>query len=201
MGVEYDTVEYQQGPAPDFSRADWMDKKHTLGLPFPNLPYLMHGDLKLTETMAIHKYLAEVYDQTLLGKNATDKARVTMFGCVIGEMKNKITPPCYMSGDKNEIIEEYTKRLPPILANKGDHQFLIGDYPTYIDFYFFEMIELLKFLTEGAVIKEFPALESYVLRMKALNGLKEYLADPSCHDVQLDFNNVVAKLNGKQSFM
>lgn len=84
MGVEYDLVEYQQGPAPDFSRADWMDKKFTLDLPFPNLPYLKHGDFKLTETMAIHEYLANVYDQSLMGKNAKDKARVQMFAQVIG---------------------------------------------------------------------------------------------------------------------
>ena len=62
---------------------------------------MIHGDIKLTETMAIHKYFAEVYDQSLLGKNAMDKARVTMFAQVVSALKMKITMPCYMSGDKN----------------------------------------------------------------------------------------------------
>jgi len=114
-GVEYDLVEYQQGPAPDFSRATWLDKKFTLDLPFPNLPYIIHGDFKLTETMAIHKYFAEMYDQSLLGKNAADKARVTMFAMVVGALKMKVTGPCYMSGDKNEIIEVYKAGMPAIL--------------------------------------------------------------------------------------
>merc|ERR1711934_1312239 len=83
-----------------------MDVKHTLGLEFPILPYLMHGDLKLTETIAIHKYLAEVYDQSLLGKNATDKARTNMFAGVVYDFKMTITPPCYRDEDKSPIIEE-----------------------------------------------------------------------------------------------
>ena len=199
-GVDYENVEYTQGPAPDFSRAEWLDKKFTLGLDFPNLPYLMHGDLKLTESLAIHKYLAEVYDQSLLGKNAVDKARANMCAGVITDLKMKVTMPCYVSGDKNEIIEEYKKRLPPILDNKGDKPFLIGDYPTYIDFYFFEIVQLLKMVTEGEVLKEFPALVSYCVRMQGLKGLKEYLADPNCHDAKLIFNNTVAKINGTQGF-
>ena len=178
-----------------------MDVKHTLGLAFPNLPYLIDGDFKLTETLAIHKYLAELYDQTLLGKNPKDKARVTMFACVVTEMKMKITPPFYRTEDKTEIIEEYKKRLPPILANKGEHQFLVGNYPTYIDFYFFEMMELLRFVTEGAILEEFPDLKAYRLRMLGLKGLKEYLSDPNCHDVKLEFNNVVAKQNRKQTYV
>ena len=60
--MEFDLVEYIVGPPPDYSGAEWTDKKFTLNLPFPNLPYIIHGDTKLTETMAIHEYLAEVYD-------------------------------------------------------------------------------------------------------------------------------------------
>lgn len=53
-----------------FTGADWEDKVYTgpekwfgngdkasLGLPFPNLPYLIKDDLKLTESAAIAKYI------------------------------------------------------------------------------------------------------------------------------------------------
>ena len=199
-GVEYELQEYVQGPGPDFSRADWMDKKFTLGLPFPNLPYLIHGDFKLTETMAIHKYFAEMYDQALLGKNAVDKARVTMFAGVIGGLKMKVTMPCYVSGDKNEIIEAYKAGMPEILKNKGNHAFLVGDYPTYIDFYFYEMCQACDFAVDGQLFKDYPELVSYSLRVQDLKGLKEYFADPNCHDAALTFNNTVAKINGTRGF-
>ncbi len=34
-------------------KSSWFDEKHNLGLPFPNLPYLIDGDLKFTQTNAI----------------------------------------------------------------------------------------------------------------------------------------------------
>ena len=148
-GVDYDCVEYQQGPAPDFSRQTWFDVKPTLGLPFPNLPYLIHGDFKLTESLAIHVYLAEVYDQSLLGKTAADRARVSMFAGVISGLKMKVTMPCYTTGEKADIITAYKAGMPAILEHKGKNAFLVGDYPTYIDFYFFEMCEMIDAVTEG----------------------------------------------------
>ena len=40
--------------------AEWFGKdKHSLGLPFPNLPYLLHGDIRLTESEALTDYLLE----------------------------------------------------------------------------------------------------------------------------------------------
>lgn len=108
--------------------------------------------------------------------------------------------PCYVSGDKSEIIKEYQAGMPAILKHKGDNAFLIGDYPTWIDFFFFEMVQSIDLATEGQLMKDHPELASYVLRMKELKGLKEYLADPNCHDAQLEFNNVIAKINGKKGF-
>ena len=36
------------------SRQTWLDQKDTLGLDFPNLPYFIDGEVKITEHMAIH---------------------------------------------------------------------------------------------------------------------------------------------------
>ena len=67
LGVDYSVDQYEQGEAPDFDRSAWLNVKSTLGLPFPNLPYLIDGDLKLTETNAIMKYIASKYGPELLG--------------------------------------------------------------------------------------------------------------------------------------
>ena len=48
---------YVQGPGPEFSRKGWLDKKFNLGLDFPNLPFLIDGDLNITESMNIYNYL------------------------------------------------------------------------------------------------------------------------------------------------
>ncbi len=48
-----------------------------MGLVFPNLPYLIDGDFKLTESRAINLYVIMKSGKTdLLGKTIEDKARV-----------------------------------------------------------------------------------------------------------------------------
>ena len=58
VGVEYDQKFYVCGDGPDFSRTDWTDVKGSFGLDFPNLPYYIEGNLKLTESWAILRYIA-----------------------------------------------------------------------------------------------------------------------------------------------
>jgi glutathione S-transferase len=50
----------------------WFDVKYNLGMEFPNLPYLFDGDLKISETLAIIRYLANKYDKSLLGYSVED---------------------------------------------------------------------------------------------------------------------------------
>lgn len=70
-GVDWEDVVYSD---PN----QWFAKdKQSLGFDFPNLPYLIDGDLKLTETTAIEKYIIERSGNTeLLGKNLQDSAKI-----------------------------------------------------------------------------------------------------------------------------
>lgn len=58
LGVEFEDVVYEQGDEPDFDRSAWLNVKDTLGLVFPNLPYIIDGNVKLSETYSIMKYIA-----------------------------------------------------------------------------------------------------------------------------------------------
>lgn len=120
---------------------EWFkEDKLNIGFEFPNLPYFIHGDLKLTESIAIHEYIAEAFDKSLLGKNAKDKANVNMLSGVLVNLRNKIVQVMYGTGEKKTIIEDYKKDMPTIIEFMGKNDFLVGDYPTFIDFYFFEVI-------------------------------------------------------------
>ena len=63
----YEEVLFEQGDAPSFSIQSWTSVKDTLGLDFPNVPYLIDGDVKLTDPLAIMIYLCNAYAPELLG--------------------------------------------------------------------------------------------------------------------------------------
>jgi hypothetical protein len=70
--------------------AKWFGQdKLQLGFNFPNLPWLTHGDFKLTELDAICRYLIEISaDPELLGKSHQDQAMVTsIYGVVFDAIK------------------------------------------------------------------------------------------------------------------
>uniref|UniRef100_A0A8C8VVT6 glutathione transferase n=1 Tax=Peromyscus maniculatus bairdii TaxID=230844 RepID=A0A8C8VVT6_PERMB len=44
--------------APDYDQSQWLNDKFKLGLDFPNLPYLIDGSHKITQSNAIMRYIA-----------------------------------------------------------------------------------------------------------------------------------------------
>ena len=106
LNVDFENKMYTTGDAPDFDKSEWENEKNTLGLEYPNLPYLIDGEVRLTETVAIMRYVAKKYDPSLLGRNAAELGRIEMLSYFVIELKGKATMPCYMSGDKDEIISE-----------------------------------------------------------------------------------------------
>lgn len=49
--VEFENKLYPIGPAPDYDGSEWLAAKPTLGLDFPNLPYFIDGDVKLSQVI------------------------------------------------------------------------------------------------------------------------------------------------------
>ena len=53
LNVNFEDRLYECGDTPDFDKSCWFDVKETLGFTYPNLPYLIDGETKITETIAI----------------------------------------------------------------------------------------------------------------------------------------------------
>ena len=66
-----DPIRYNCGDAPGFDLSDWTNVKFKLGLDFPNLPYLIDGNIKVTQSNAILRYLGRKFG--LDGKTEADK--------------------------------------------------------------------------------------------------------------------------------
>lgn len=69
--AEFEDIQYE-------NQDKWFkEDKVQLGFDFPNLPYLIEGDFKLTESLAVFKYIIERSDnKELLGKNSQDAGKV-----------------------------------------------------------------------------------------------------------------------------
>ena len=72
-----------------------------------------------------------------------------MLSGVLYDLKMMLTMPCYVSGDRPGMVNKIHQKVPGIVAFMGDNAFLAGAEVTYIDFTFFELCELMEFISEG----------------------------------------------------
>ena len=194
LGVDYEDVQYEQGDAPDFSRECWLSVKPNLGLDFPNLPYLTHGDLKITESHAMMRYVANKFAPAeFTGKDAHDKAIVDMVLSTLADIKGAATSHCYGSGDLEACKAIAFDRLPAVSKFLGDKKFFAGDYITFVDFFVFEQIELFAFFTGGEILARYPNLGEFHKRITQQPRFGEYYASDKF--MKRPFNNKIAKIN------
>lgn len=101
LEVDYDDVSYTQGDWPNFSNEEWENEKHELSLDFPNLPFYIDQDVRLTETLAILKYVSVRYQPSLLGKTPEEQGMVEMLAHIVNELNKQASVPCYF-GEKSK---------------------------------------------------------------------------------------------------
>jgi len=105
-GVEFEDKQYACGPGPDFDKSSWLNEKFTLGLALPNLPYLIDEEVKLTETLAIAKYICAKWMPELLISDPVHFGLNEMLSSTIMKLKEVSTMPCYQGKTNQEIMDE-----------------------------------------------------------------------------------------------
>ena len=161
-------------------RSCWMDVKFKKGLDFPNLPYLLDGEMKLTQTNAILRYLGRKYD--LEGKTETDKGRVDMMLDNAMEFRNGFVGICYPHHSPNVKFEDKKEKYLQKLESKlevfckflGNRPFFAADYVTVVDFHMYEMLYSHEKLAPE-LMKKFPTLLAFITRMEALPRISDFL--------------------------
>ena len=93
------------------SGEEWGQLKSTLHLDFPNLPYLIDGDVKLTESSALPIYIVgKAGRKDLLGNNIAETAQIRQIEGVLSDLKQNFMKVVFGSGDRNEAM---AKALEP----------------------------------------------------------------------------------------
>ncbi|XP_076451087.1 glutathione S-transferase Mu 4-like [Babylonia areolata] len=191
-GEEFEDVYYEQGDAPDFSREEWYKVKQTLGLDFPNLPYYIDGDVKITQSNAILRHIARKYK--LLGETMKEMADVDMMLENSMDFRNGVVRMCY-NKDYDTLIKDYEKKtLPGLLEgyNKwmdGKEWFGGGKNVTVADFPMYELLDQHELMIPGC-LEKYTNLTAFVKRFEELEKIKAYMASPKF--MKWPVNNKVA---------
>ncbi|KAG8198424.1 hypothetical protein JTE90_021665 [Oedothorax gibbosus] len=152
----------------------WLSEKFTLGLDFPNLPYYIDENVKLTQSVTIIRYLAQKHG--LDGKTEEDQLRVSLAEQQIFDVRSSFGQLCHnreFEKLKPEFVAKVPAQLKLVSDFLGDRKFLAGDYITYVDFMAYEPLEFYQYLIPG-VLNDFPNLKAYHDRIRQLPQLQAY---------------------------
>lgn len=196
-GIEYEEKLYSCSPPPNFDRSQWLNDKPNLGLDFPNLPYYIDGDVKLTQSHVILRYLGKKYG--LSGKTDEEQMKVDLLATQVYDYHMDFVRIVYnpafleLKADYNKGMPDKMEKLTKFLEGK---QFVAGDYVTYADFVLFEYLELQVFFNKD-LLKDYPVLEAFHKRVLALEAVDKYFNSPGA--IKYPFNGAPAYFGGPYS--
>lgn len=197
VGADYQEKLYKCGPPPNFERPEWVSEKFNLGMPFPNLPYLIDGDIKISQSSVILRYLARKFG--LMGKDEVDQINLELIAAQVTDYHMDFVKIVY-NPEFPKLKDSYVSGLPDkmkALTNfMGDKKFVVGDYVTYADFMFFEYLEGQSYLVKD-LLKDYPVLDQYHKRILGLEAVDKYFKSPKA--IKYPFNGAPAYFGGAYS--
>jgi len=159
----------------DSLRKYWLKEKYTLGLDFPNLPYLIDGQIKLTQSLAILRYLARKYG--LFAKEEPFIAYQDLVEQQLQDFKLDFVRLVLSDGfetAKNQWIENnLVPQLQSFSKYLSDKDWLIGQL-NYVDFIAYELFQWLRLFDENT-FQKFDNLNKFLVRFESLANISSYI--------------------------
>ncbi|KAB8151304.1 glutathione S-transferase Mu, partial [Raoultella ornithinolytica] len=91
--TSYEERRYTMGDAPDYDQSQWLNEKFKLGLDFPNLPYLIDGPNKITQSNAILRYIARKHN--LCGETEEERIHVDILENQVMDTRWQLVMLCF----------------------------------------------------------------------------------------------------------
>jgi len=186
--TEYEEKLYDIGPDPATSKAAWLADKDKLGLKFPNLPYYIDGDLKLTESAAIAGHLARKHN--LAGDCEEDYIKLEVAQGVVSQINLQFTYICYLPEHESKMdyfVGELPKKIKKFSELIEDGDYILGNKISYMDFHLFEVIERCLDMFPDSLADQ-PNLLAYHKRIASLPAIAKFRQSPAFLQRKRRFN-------------
>ena len=186
--IDFNDVMYECGDAPDFDRSAWLDVKFTLGLDFPNLPYLIDGETKLTQSITILHYLS--VKTGLVPKSQTEFSRCDMLdhvGLDLALLSSRLfySSPADFAANKPATVNKAKEFIQQFSDALGNRKFFAGEDISGTDFWLFECID--RFVKLQPDIVEQENIKDFRKRIMSLPTLQKYFsAEDSSRNLPLN---------------
>ncbi|CAG2117287.1 unnamed protein product, partial [Medioppia subpectinata] len=149
--------------------------KSSLGLPFPNLPYYIDGDLKLSQSLAILRHLGRKHG--LVAPDEAGRARQEVVEQQLEDIRLALFMVIMADDWEAKRADYSTGTLEPqldlLVKYLGANNWLTGGQLSYVDFLAYETLDWLKRFTPDTIGK-FPTVGQYLDRFEALPAIKTY---------------------------
>lgn len=153
-GSSWEDVLFVQGGPTDpipYDKSCWFTVKPSLGLDFPNLPFMVDesNGIRLTQSQAIIRYVARLHPHlNLLGSDIQSQSKVDLVLAEFADCKGRMTGLQYSAGVSDAAVEflvgEDYSSLKPTLGRfssfLGERNWFAGDYITVADFVMYEYL-------------------------------------------------------------
>jgi glutathione S-transferase len=175
-GVQYEDFRFELDK--------WPAIKPTM--PFLQVPVLEVDGVKISQTAAIGRYLADKFNMN--GKTELDRARIHMIvECITDTLGTTLRSYKFAKDDaeRKEVMRAYTEEtLPPqltalqkmLVENKGGDGFFVGDEPSWADVRFYHMYDTFRTMKVESILEKYPKLNALMQRVANLPRIKEWLA-------------------------
>ncbi|XP_039261687.2 glutathione S-transferase Mu 1-like [Styela clava] len=175
MILEYGGMEYEDRRLKIAEAKSWFAEKFCLGMDFPNLPYLIDGDIKLTESWAIYRYLGKKLN--LFPSSDENQRQADMLQGVINDIKSAFARSMYNVDlyDKiDEIRKNQTAKIDMMEKYFTDRKFLLGDDLSFLDFALYETFDHHRlFFTD--IFDKSPGIQRFMDEFESMKPISEYL--------------------------
>ncbi|XP_064029939.1 glutathione S-transferase 2-like [Pogoniulus pusillus] len=172
----YEEKRYQPGRAPEYDRREWLEEKEKLGLDFPNLPYLIDGPIKLTQSNAIVRYIARKHN--MCGETEQEKVYVDLLENELMDLRMNFVRLCY-SADFEKLKPAYLEHLPRKLQELsrflGSRKWFVGDKLTYVDFVAYDVLDQHRMFVPACPELQGGNLGQFLQRFEALERISAYM--------------------------